>query len=106
MNRNKRAVTLDLRKPGGQALFLKLLPRFDVLIENYRPGTLDKWNLGKDVLWQAQPKLVILRVTVFGQTGPYRGYAGFARLAAALIDRKSTRLNSSHPYVSRMPSSA
>jgi len=83
VNRNKRAVTLDLRKPGGQALFLKLLPRFDVLIENYRPGTLDKWNLGKEALWQAQPKLVILRVTGFGQTGPYAGYAGFARLFEA-----------------------
>jgi crotonobetainyl-CoA:carnitine CoA-transferase CaiB-like acyl-CoA transferase len=83
VNRNKRAVTLDLRKPEGQALFLKLLPRFDVLIENYRPGTLDRWNLGKDALWKAQPKLVILRVTGFGQTGPYSGYAGFARLFEA-----------------------
>jgi len=83
VNRNKRAATLDLRKPEGQALFRKLLPRFDVLVENYRPGTLDRWNLGKEVLWQAQPKLVILRVTGFGQTGPYCGYAGFARLFEA-----------------------
>ena len=83
VNRNKRAVTLDLRKPGGQALFKRLLPRFDVLIENYRPGTLDRWHLGKEALWQAQPKLVILRVTGFGQTGPYAGYAGFARLFEA-----------------------
>ena len=83
VNRNKRAVTLDLRKPEGQALFLKLLPRFDVLIENYRPGTLDRWNLDKEALWKAQPKLVILRVTGFGQTGPYAGYAGFARLFEA-----------------------
>jgi crotonobetainyl-CoA:carnitine CoA-transferase CaiB-like acyl-CoA transferase len=83
VNRNKRAVTLDLRKAEGQALFLRLLPRFDVLIENYRPGTLDRWNLGTDALLQAQPKLVILRVTGFGQTGPYSGYAGFARLFEA-----------------------
>jgi crotonobetainyl-CoA:carnitine CoA-transferase CaiB-like acyl-CoA transferase len=83
VNRNKRAITLDLRKAGGQALFKKLLPRFDVLIENYRPGTLDRWNLDKDRLWEAQPKLVILRVTGFGQTGPYAGYAGFARLFEA-----------------------
>ena len=83
VNRNKRAVTLDLRKPEGQALFLRLLPRFDVLIENYRPGTLDRWNLDKEALWKAQPKLVILRVTGFGQTGPYSGYAGFARLFEA-----------------------
>jgi crotonobetainyl-CoA:carnitine CoA-transferase CaiB-like acyl-CoA transferase len=83
VNRNKQAITLDLRKPEGQALFCKLLPRFDVLIENYRPGTLDRWNLAKERLWQLQPKLVILRVTGFGQTGPYSGYAGFARLFEA-----------------------
>lgn len=83
VNRNKRAVTLDLRKPAGQALFRRLLPKFDVLVENYRPGTLDKWGLDKAALWQLQPKLVILRVTGFGQTGPYAGYAGFARLFEA-----------------------
>ncbi len=83
VNRNKRAVTLDLRKPAGQALLRRLLPRFDVLVENYRPGTLDRWGLDKEALWQAQPKLVILRVTGFGQTGPYAGYAGFARLFEA-----------------------
>jgi len=83
VNRNKRAVTLDLRKPEGQALLLRLLPRFDVLIENYRPGTLDRWGLDKAALWRAQPKLEILRVTGFGQTGPYAGYAGFARLFEA-----------------------
>ncbi len=83
VNRNKRAVTLDLRKPAGQALFKRLLPRFDVLIENYRPGTLDRWGLDKNTLWKGQPKLVILRVTGFGQTGPYKDYAGFARLFEA-----------------------
>jgi crotonobetainyl-CoA:carnitine CoA-transferase CaiB-like acyl-CoA transferase len=97
VNRNKRAVTLDLRKPEGQALFLKLLPRFDVLIENYRPGTLDRWNLDKDALWKAQPKLVILRVTGFGQTGPYAGYAGFARLFEAY---------SGLAYITRAPNAA
>jgi crotonobetainyl-CoA:carnitine CoA-transferase CaiB-like acyl-CoA transferase len=83
VNRNKRAITLDLRKPEGQALFRRLLPRFDVLVENYRPGTLDRWGLDKAALWQLQPKLTILRVTGFGQTGPYAGYAGFARLFEA-----------------------
>jgi len=83
VNRNKKAITLDLRKPEGQALFKRLLPRFDVLIENYRPGTLDRWGLDKAALWALQPKLVILRVTGFGQTGPYAGYAGFARLFEA-----------------------
>jgi len=83
VNRNKKAITLDLRKPEGQALFGRLLPRFDVLVENYRPGTLDRWNLTKEKLWELQPKLVILRVTGFGQTGPYSGFAGFARLFEA-----------------------
>jgi crotonobetainyl-CoA:carnitine CoA-transferase CaiB-like acyl-CoA transferase len=83
VNRNKRAITLDLRKPEGQALFGRLLPRFDVLVENYRPGTLERWNLPKEKLWELQPKLVILRVTGFGQTGPYSGFAGFARLFEA-----------------------
>ncbi|MEO8144305.1 MAG: CoA transferase [Betaproteobacteria bacterium] len=83
VNRNKQAITLDLRKAEGQALFGRLLPRFDVLVENYRPGTLDRWNLPKEKLWELQPKLVILRVTGFGQTGPYSGYAGFARLFEA-----------------------
>jgi crotonobetainyl-CoA:carnitine CoA-transferase CaiB-like acyl-CoA transferase len=83
VNRNKKAVTLDLRKPEGQALFKRLLPKFDVLIENYRPGTLDKWGLDKEALWNLQRKLVILRVTGFGQTGPYASYAGFARLFEA-----------------------
>ena len=83
VNRNKRAITLDLRKAAGQAILKRLLPRFDVLIENYRPGTLDRWGLDRDSLWALQPKLVILRVTGFGQDGPYSGYAGFARLFEA-----------------------
>ena len=82
-NRNKKAVTLDLRKPEGQALFKKLVPKFDVLVENYRPGTLDRWGLDKDTLWALQPRLTILRLTGFGQTGPYRGFPGFARLFEA-----------------------
>jgi crotonobetainyl-CoA:carnitine CoA-transferase CaiB-like acyl-CoA transferase len=83
VNRNKKAITLDLRKPEGQALFKRLLPRFDVLVENYRPDTLDRWGLDKATLWSIAPKLIILRATGFGQTGPYRSYAGFARLFEA-----------------------
>ncbi|MBE0614364.1 MAG: CoA transferase [Burkholderiales bacterium] len=83
VNRNKRAITLDLRKPEGQVLFKRLLPRFDVLVENYRPGTLDGWGLDSAVLWSHSPGLIILRATGFGQTGPYRRYAGFARLFEA-----------------------
>ena len=82
-NRNKKAVTLDLRKPEGQALFKKLVPKFDVLVENYRPGTLDRWGLDKATLWALQPRLTILRLTGFGQTGPYRNFPGFARLFEA-----------------------
>ncbi len=96
-NRNKRAITLDLRKPEGQALLKRLLPRFDVLIENYRPGTLDRWGLDREALWKAQPGLIILRVTGFGQTGPYRNFAGFARLFEAY---------SGLTYITRAPGDA
>ena len=82
-NRNKKGITLDLRKDAGRKLFLRLVPRFDVLIENYRPGTLDRWGLAKEALWAAHPKLTILRLTGFGQTGPYRNFPGFARLFEA-----------------------
>ena len=82
-NRNKKAITLDLRKPEGCALFKRLLGRFDVLIENYRPGTLDKWGLDKGTLWGIAPQLTILRLTGFGQTGPYSSFPGFARLFEA-----------------------
>ncbi|MGE0874268.1 MAG: CaiB/BaiF CoA transferase family protein [Burkholderiales bacterium] len=83
VNRNKRAITLDLRKPEGKALFLRLVAEFDVLVENYRPGTLDRWGLDKAALWSHSPRLIILRATGFGQTGPYSNYAGFARLFEA-----------------------
>lgn len=83
-NRNKKFVSLDLRKPEGVEILKKLLPKFDVLIENFRPGTLDRWGLPKEVLWAIQPRLVILRATGFGQTGPYRDRPGFARIFEAM----------------------
>ena len=83
-NRGKRFATLDLRRPEGAALLLRLLPRFDVLVENFRPGTLDGWGLDREALWRAQPRLVILRVSGFGQTGPYRNRPGFARVFEAM----------------------
>jgi crotonobetainyl-CoA:carnitine CoA-transferase CaiB-like acyl-CoA transferase len=83
-NRNKAAVTLDLRKPEGKALFERLLPRFDVLVENFRPGTLDGWGLDWARLSAIHPKLVALRVSGFGQTGPYATRPAFARVAEAL----------------------
>src|SRR4051812_33860273 len=83
-NRNKKFVSLDLRKPEGIEILKKLMPRFDVLVENFRPGTLDRWGLSKEVLWSIQPRLVILRATGFGQTGPYRDRPGFARIFEAM----------------------
>ncbi|WP_439687537.1 Succinyl-CoA--L-malate CoA-transferase beta subunit [Cupriavidus oxalaticus] len=83
-NRNKKLVSLDLRKPEGVALLKQLLPRFDILIENFRPGTLDRWGLDRDTLWALQPRLVILRATAFGQDGPYRDRPGFARIFEAM----------------------
>jgi len=84
INRNKKFITLDLRLPEGLALFKEMIKGFDVLVENFRPGTLDRWGLTREVLWELQPRLVILRATGFGQTGPYRDRAGFARLFEAM----------------------
>lgn len=84
MQRGKKHGTLDLRRPEGVELFKRLLPQFDVLIENFRPGTLDRWGLTREILWEIQPRLVILRVTGFGQDGPYRNRPGFARIFEAM----------------------
>lgn len=83
-NRNKKLISLDLRKPQGRDLLKQLVPRFDVLIENFRPGTLDGWGLDRETLWSLQPRLVILRTTAFGQDGPYRERAGFTRIFEAM----------------------
>lgn len=83
-NRGKRHGTLDLRKPEGAALFLKLVAQSDVLIENFRPGTLAKWGLDIDKLWKANPRLVVLRVSGFGQDGPMADQPGFARIFEAM----------------------
>src|SRR5262245_66373575 len=71
LGRNKRLVTLDLSKPDGCALFLRLAERADVVLENFRPGTLERWGAGPGELWAVNPRLVIARVSGFGQTGPY-----------------------------------
>ena len=83
-NRGKEFATLDLRTDEGAELLKQMLPQFDVLIENFRPGTLDRWGLDKETLWSANPNLVILRTTAFGQTGPYRDRPGFARIFEAM----------------------
>ena len=68
--RNKDSVTLDLRKPEGRALFLKLAAKTDVIAENFRPGTLEKWGLGWEQLAAINPGLILLRISGYGQTGP------------------------------------
>ena len=83
-SRNKKCVTLNLRVEPGQSLLLELVKRSDVLVENFRPGTLERWNLGPDQLWEANPKLVIARISGYGQTGPYAPRAGFASVAEAM----------------------
>src|SRR5262245_55287333 len=83
-SRNKKCCTLDLRRERGQQLLVELAKQSDVLLENFRPGTLERWNLGPDVLLEANPRLVIARVSGYGQTGPYAARAGFASAAEAM----------------------
>jgi crotonobetainyl-CoA:carnitine CoA-transferase CaiB-like acyl-CoA transferase len=82
--RNKRCVALDLHRPEAQALLRRWIPTFDVVIENFRPGTLEKWDLAPEDLRAAAPGLVVLRITAFGQSGPYRDLPGFGTLAEAM----------------------
>ncbi|MBU3707004.1 MAG: CoA transferase [Mycobacterium sp.] len=82
--RNKKAVTLNLRESRGRELFLDLVGRSDIIVENFRPGTLEKWNLGYDVLRQRNPGIILVRVSGYGQTGPDAGKAGYASVAEAV----------------------
>jgi crotonobetainyl-CoA:carnitine CoA-transferase CaiB-like acyl-CoA transferase len=84
LGRNKRNVTLDLSTPGGRDVLLRLAARSDVVIENFRPGTLERWDLGWEQLSAANPRLVLARVTGFGQYGPYARRPGFGTLAEAM----------------------
>jgi crotonobetainyl-CoA:carnitine CoA-transferase CaiB-like acyl-CoA transferase len=81
--RNKKSMTLDLRSPRGAEIFLQLAASAQVVLENFRPGTLESWGLGYDRLSEINPKLVLLRVSGYGQTGPMRHMPGFARVAHA-----------------------
>jgi formyl-CoA transferase len=83
-SRNKRSVTLDLRDPEGQAIARRLAAEADVVIENFRPGALEAWGLGWDTLHELNPKLVMLRVSGYGQTGPYRDLPGFGVIGEAM----------------------
>ncbi|MBY6166973.1 CaiB/BaiF CoA transferase family protein [Pseudooceanicola nitratireducens] len=96
-NRGKRYGTLDLRRPEGLEIMKKMIAEHDVLVENFRPGTLAKWGLDRDTLWAINPKLVILRVSAFGQTGPKASQGGFARIFEAM---------GGLTYITGMPESA
>jgi formyl-CoA transferase len=82
--RNKRCVTLDVRKPAGRELLLRLVEVSDVLLESFRPGTLERWEVGPDVLHAHNPDLVLARVSGYGQTGPESGRPGYASVAEAV----------------------
>jgi crotonobetainyl-CoA:carnitine CoA-transferase CaiB-like acyl-CoA transferase len=82
-NRGKRVMTLDLRTPGGQDIVRRLVPLCDVVLENFRPGVLERWGLGWEDLHRLNPRLVMARITAFGQTGPLRQGPGFAAIASA-----------------------
>jgi len=84
VSRNKRCITLDLGKPEGAALFKQLIKSKDVIVENYRPGTFEKWGIGPDVIRGIDPRIILLRISGFGQTGPYKNRAGFGRVAEAM----------------------
>lgn len=81
--RNKHSVTLDLRTDEGRDLALKLVENADVVVENFRPGTLERWGLGPDRLQEANPDVVMVRISGYGQTGPHRDRAGFGGVAEA-----------------------
>ena len=83
-SRNKKSVTCDLRSPEGQEIVRRLARGCDIAIENFRPGALEKWNLGWDALSRGNPKLILVRISGYGQTGPYRGRPGFAAIAEAV----------------------
>lgn len=84
LGRNKQTVTLDLGRPEGAALAKRLLSEADVFIENFRPGTLERWGLSPEVLHEVNPRLIVARVTAFGQHGPYAHRPGFGTLAEAM----------------------
>jgi crotonobetainyl-CoA:carnitine CoA-transferase CaiB-like acyl-CoA transferase len=84
VSRNKRCITLDLGKAEGGAIFKALIKGTDVIVENYRPGTFEKWGIGYDTIRGIDPRIILLRISGFGQTGPYKNRAGFGRVADAM----------------------
>jgi formyl-CoA transferase len=84
VGRNKKAITLDMRQPEGQALLKELVAKADFLLENFRPGTLEKWGCGYEELSKINPRLIMIRVSGYGQTGPYSSRAGFGAIGEAM----------------------
>ncbi len=82
--RNKKSITLDLRRPEGQEIALELVRRCDVVLENFLPGTLEKWHLGYDAMQRVNPNVILVRISGYGQTGPYRERPGFGGVAEAV----------------------
>ena len=83
-SRNKRSVAVDLRTPEGQAIARALMERADIVVENFRPGTLEEWGLGYDTIAATNPELIMVRISGYGQTGPYRERAGFGVIGEAM----------------------
>lgn len=83
-SRNKKSITLNLRKKEGQEIFKQLVKKADIIVENFRPGTMEKWNLSYETLSEINPRLIMARTSGFGQTGPYKDRAGFGSIGEAM----------------------
>jgi crotonobetainyl-CoA:carnitine CoA-transferase CaiB-like acyl-CoA transferase len=104
MARGKRLITLDASRPEARPLVLALIERSDVVIENFRPGTLERWDLDPAALLERYPRTVWVRVSGYGQSGPYRGYGGYATIAEAFSGLASfTGFPETGPAVSPFP---
>lgn len=99
LGRNKRSVTVDLRTKGGQDIVRRLAAESDVVVENFRPGTLEKWNLGEDELKRVNSDIVVVRISGYGQTGPYRDRAGFGGVAEAFAGMRYVTGHADRPAV-------
>ena len=94
-SRNKKSVTLDLRSETARDIVHRLVAGCDIVIENFRPGTLEKWGIGWEHLFKVNPKLIMVRISGYGQTGPYRERPGFAAIAECM---GGLRFRIVHPY--------
>ena len=83
-NRNKELITLNLSRPTGQQICRRMVPHFDIIIENFRPGTMERWNLGYEQLAAANPRIIMIRISGYGQSGPYSGRGGYGTVAEAM----------------------